>query len=575
MRRNNKTAAKVFTFMLCLTLLTGCSSTGNDSDKGGNTVTATQSPDAGTDNGDKNQAGNTDDKNNTDEGKSSEEITNTVTPDAGNENTDETGKAGEDSGKSGDNASSTEDFTIPAQAAYKKINVEYKNKDLETSFVPGDCTSIVFSENSINAVGKETEISNVNGRQIIRITKKGDYLISGSCSNGQIIVEADKEKDVRLILNGLSLSCADSAPIYEQQCDKMVITLADGSENVLSSDSEYVYDNVEKKHPDAVIFAKDDLVINGNGKLTVDSAYMEGIHSTDSVKLISGNITVSSGDTGVRGKEAVIIKEADLNVTSKGDGIKTTYSDNASLGYVIIEGGNIKVYSARDGIQATGHIQITGGKFDITTDNGVAHAGSEEESKSAKGIKTEKNIFIKGADITVNAAEDAINANGNVIFDDGNATISSYDDAVQADGEIVVNSGSVTVTMSNKGIKGKSVSINGGAVTVASTDDGIKASSGKDEDEDSKVIFGDADAFAAPEDVYIAVTGGTVKVTTDSDCLDSDGNLYITGGSIILDGAKAKEDGGVSYGGVAAISGGSVEAAGVGDIKDKILNKIG
>ena len=563
MRRNNRTAAKVFTFMLCLALLTGCSDTGkndnNPTSEPDSTVTATEQPGqtTGTETGDKDSDKQDPDTGKVDDGAGKNEVENTPTPDSGDS----------------ENKSDASNVDVPAPATFKIISIDYKTKDLETSYVPGDCTSIVFSDNDIKVVGKETEISSVNGRQTVKIIKKGDYLISGSCSNGQIIVEANKEKDVRLILNGLTLSCSDSAPIYEQQCDKMVITLADGTENILSSDSEYIYDNVEKKQPDAVIFAKDDLVINGNGKLTVDSSYMEGIHSTDSVKLISGNITVNSGDTGVRGKEAVIIKEADLNVMSKGDGIKTTYSDNTSLGYVVIEGGNIKVYTAKDGIQATGHIQITGGKLDITTDNGVAHADSEEDSKSAKGIKTENNIFIKGADITVNAAEDAINANGNVIFDDGNATISSYEDAVQADGEIVVNSGSVTVTMSNKGLKGKSVSINGGTVTVASTDDGIKASSGKDEDEDSKVIFGDADAFAAPEDVYIAVTGGTVKVTTDSDCLDSDGNLYITGGSIILDGAKAKEDGGVSYGGVAAISGGSVEAAGVGDIKEKILNK--
>lgn len=571
MRRNNKTAAKVFTFMLCLTLLTGCSSTGNDSDKGGNTVTATQSPDAGTDNGDKNQAGNTDDKNNTDEGKSSEEITNTVTPDAGNENTDETGKAGEDSGKSGDNASSTEDFTIPVQAAYKKINVEYKNKDLETSFVPGDCTSIVFSEDSINAVGMETEISNVNGRQIIKITKKGDYLISGSCSNGQIIVEANKEKDVRLILNGLSLSCADSAPIYEQQCDKMVITLADGSENVLSSDSEYVYDNVEKKQPDAVIFAKDDLVINGNGKLTVDSAYMEGIHSTDSVKLISGNITVSSGDTGVRGKEAVIIKEADLNVTSKGDGIKTTYSDNTSLGYVIIEGGNVKVYTAKDGIQATGHIQITGGTIDITTDNGVAHADSDEDSKSAKGIKSDNNIYISGDSIKINSTEDAINTNGNVIVDGGKLEINSMDDAVKADSSIVVSGGTVEIPDAKEGLKAMNVTVTGGDVIITTEDDGIKASSSKDSDDD-KVVFGEEDPFAVAENTYIAITGGNVNVTSGKDSLDSDGNLYITGGSITVSGS---EDGsvGVDYEGAAYITGGTVEAKGIGDIKDKILNK--
>ncbi|MCR5206134.1 MAG: carbohydrate-binding domain-containing protein [Lachnospiraceae bacterium] len=561
MRNTKKTAAKVFTFLLCLTLLAGCTdSNGNSSQNGnGNDTQVTATADPGNSNTDNDKNNN---NTNTDPTGTVEVST---TPDNGNgdNNTDN---------QTGNNSENSE-FSVPASATFKTVSIEYKNKDLATSYVPGDCTSIVFSEDDVKVVGKETEISYANGRKTVTIVKKGDYLISGSCSNGQIIVEAENEKDVRLILNGVNLTCTDSAPIYEKQCDKMVITLADGSENFLSDTSEYVYDNVEKKHPDAVIFAKDDLVINGNGSLTVNSTYSEGIHSTDSVKLISGNITVKSADNGVRGKEGVIIKEANLDITSKGDGIKTTYSDNTSLGYIIIEGGKIKVYSAKDGIQATGHIQITGGNIDITTDNGVAHADSDEESKSAKGIKSDNNIYIKGAGLKIESVEDGIKAGGNIIFDGDSVSISTIDDAVKADGDIVVNSGNVSVGNAKKGLKGKSVTVNGGSVALITESDGIKASNSKDDDADSKVIFGEDDPFAVSEDVYVAVTGGDLSIATDGDFIDSNGNLYITGGSIVLNGTKAAEDGGVSYKGVAHISGGNIEANGVGDIKDKILNK--
>ena len=394
MRRNNRTAAKVFTFMLCLALLTGCSDTGkndnNPTSEPDSTVTATEQPGqtTGTETGDKDSDKQDPDTGKVDDGAGKNEVENTPTPDSGDS----------------ENKSDASNVDVPAPAAFKIISIDYKTKDLETSYVPGDCTSIVFSDNDIKVVGKETEISSVNGRQTVKIIKKGDYLISGSCSNGQIIVEANKEKDVRLILNGLTLSCSDSAPIYEQQCDKMVITLADGTENILSSDSEYIYDNVEKKQPDAVIFAKDDLVINGNGKLTVDSSYMEGIHSTDSVKLISGNITVNSGDTGVRGKEAVIIKEADINVMSRGDGIKTTYSDNTSLGYVVIEGGNITISAGGDGIHADNELTINDGSIDIT--------------KSKEGIEGSA-VTINGGNVYVYATDDGINACGTTSTDSG------------------------------------------------------------------------------------------------------------------------------------------------------------
>ena len=576
MRKNNKSAAKIFTFLLCLTLLAGCSSTGNETGKDNTQVTTTEAPDNGGSGSEGNSGSSTGDNTSTDD-KSSGGSTDEGK--AGSTDTDKSsgdeGSKGGSTGDASDPGSSQESVNanVPESAKFKTISIDYKTKDLETSFVPGDCTSIVFSEGDVKVNGKDTEISNVNGRQIVKIIKKGDYLISGECSNGQIIVEANKEKDVRLILNGVKLACPDSAPIYEKQCDKMIITLADGTENELSSNLEYVYDNTEKKQPDAVIFAKDDLVINGNGSLMVDTSFSEGIHSTDSVKIISGTIVIDSGDNGIRGKEAVIIKDGKISIVSRGDAIRTTYSDNTSLGYVIIEGGSIATKSMKDGIQATGHIQITGGTFDIYTDNGIAHADSGEDGKSAKGIKTDNDIYIKDASITINSVDDAINNNGNLIIDGGSLSLSALDDAIHTDGNIVVNGGSVTIEQSKEGLEGKSVSVNGGSVTVKASDDGIKATARDDDDSDSKVVFGDANAFAAPEDVYVAVTGGNVSIVTDGDFIDSNGNLYITGGSIVLDGTKASEDGGVSCKGVAHIFGGSIEANGVGDIKDKILNK--
>ena len=257
MRKNNKLAVKAFTFLVCLTLLTGCGNSSGDSKSSGNgdetKVTATAEPGKDGNDSDKNtdDGKKSEDKSGTDDGKSDSKDTDSSkdkdSSGTGDQGTDNNDKSDSDGGnQSGlDNVSS--DVDVPAPAVFKTISIDYKNKDLETSYVPGDCTSIVFSDNDIKVVGKETEISNVDGKQMVKIIKKGDYLISGSCSNGQIIVEANKEKDVRLILAGINLSCKDSAPIYEKQCDKMVITLADGTENVLSDESEYVYEDTEKK----------------------------------------------------------------------------------------------------------------------------------------------------------------------------------------------------------------------------------------------------------------------------------------------------------------------------------------
>ena len=548
-----KSAAKVFTFLLCLSLLTGCSDSGSSDTTPTSAVTGTESDNSGTKDNNDDKVGNTEDGN----------VTATPTDDPNGSGTSDKDD------NSGSQGSSGLTVQVPEAAQYTLINIEYKNKDLATSYVPGDCTSIVFSDNDVKVVGKETEISKADGRVTVKIIKKGDYLISGSCSNGQIIVEAGNEKDVRLILNGVNLTCTDSAPIYEKQCDKMVITLADGSENVLSDTSEYIYDNVEKQQPDSVIFAKDDLVINGNGTLKVNSVYMEGIHSTDSVKLISGNINVNSGDNGVRGKEGVIIKGANLAVTSKGDSIRTTYSDNTSLGYVIIEGGNITLNSAKDGIQATGHIQITGGTLNIKTDGGFTQADEDADTKSSKGIKSENNIYITDATLNINTTDDGIKNGGNLILAGGSVSINSEDDALKSDGSIVLTNCDLNVLKSKEGMKGKNVYIGKANVNVISESDGIKASS-KGDSGDDKVRAGDEDAFSFDSDIYVAVISGTINIKAGSDCIDSDGNLFIAGGTITIDSPKIAENNGISYDGNAYVTGGSVVATGVGDIRGQI-----
>ena len=168
---------------------------------------------------------------------------------------------------------------------------------------------------------------------------------------------------------------------------------------------------MEKKNPDACIFAKDDLVINGNGTLNIKTKSAEGIHSTDSVKIISGNINIESGDRAIRGKEFVIIKEADINIKTESDAIRTTIDDDAQLGYVVIEGGNIKIETDSEGIQATGNVQITGGSLDINADG-----------KKANAIKSDRIVFIENATVKVNSNKD-IKAVSGVIADEGTIVV--------------------------------------------------------------------------------------------------------------------------------------------------------
>ena len=375
-------AFKAAAVLLSLTLLTACGNSNNDNNDGGTGTPAVTSE--------------------------ADKPTDTVTDTPAVTSTD---PAGTDTPVPTDTDDAKDDPEIldPEEGTrvygeYKMIEIDYKPKDLTASYDPTDVTYIEFSNDGIAVSGKkDVPVSSINGRQKVTIDKKGTYVISGECSNGQVVVEADKEKDVRLILNGLKLTCPDSAAIYEKECDKILITLVDGTENVISATSNFVYEDADKKNPDACIFAKDDLVINGNGSLKITSSVCEGIHSTDSLKIISGTIDVETTQRAIRAKKYIAIKDGNITIKSEEDSIRTTKDDDVAFGHIVIDGGNINIYTNSEGIQATGTVQITGGTLDISA-----------KGQKSNAIKTDKMLYIVNAKVTVDSKKD-LKASGGII----------------------------------------------------------------------------------------------------------------------------------------------------------------
>lgn len=129
--------------------------------------------------------------------------------------------------------------------------------------------------------------------------------MSGALSDGQIVIEAAKTDKVHLVLNGVDITSKTSAPIHASQCDKLIITLADGTENSLTdAGSSFQYVDPVEKEPNAALFCKDDLTINGTGALTVNAGFKNGIVSKDDLLIVSGDITVTAANHGLRGNDS-------------------------------------------------------------------------------------------------------------------------------------------------------------------------------------------------------------------------------------------------------------------------------
>ena len=200
---------------------------------------------------------------------------------------------------------------------------------------------------------------------ILTITLPGEYLLRGSLSNGQIIVDCEVEGKVRLFFSGITVHCENAPALYIKKCSpRLTIDLAEGTVNELSDGAEYA--DKESKI-DAVIFSKSDLTITGTGVLNVTGAYRDGIVSKDDLRIKSGTINVNAVHNGVIGKDCVEIYGGEIKVHAGNDGIKTT-NDDTDRGYILVEGGTVSILCGDDPLSFVRGISLTVGTVDAAID---------------------------------------------------------------------------------------------------------------------------------------------------------------------------------------------------------------
>ena len=140
----------------------------------------------------------------------------------------------------------------------------------------------------------------------------------------------------------------------------------------------------------------------------------------------------------------------------------------------------------------------------------------------------------------------------------GTFSLATGDDGIHSDENVTISGGEITVTQSYEGIEGASIDITGGTIRVASSDDGLNAAGGND----SSGFFGRPGGFSTSSDYYIRISGGVIYVNAAGDGIDSNGNLYVTGGTVYVEGPTDNGNGALDYDGTAYITGGTVVALG-------------
>jgi hypothetical protein len=418
-----------------------------------------------------------------------------------------------------------------------------------------DVIDVELSGDSISV--DATGVATVEGSKVT-ITSAANYRITGSLIDGQIIVDTNDEETVRLILNGIDISCSNSSPIYIVDAKKVIMFLQAGTENYVADGASYILEP-DTDEPNAAVFSRTDFTIYGDGTLNVDGNYNDGIASKDGLIIKSGTITISSVDDGLRGKDYLIVKDGTITLNVDGDGFKSDNDADATRGYVSIEKGAISITSDGDAIEAQTDVIITGGELILTSGGGST--SSLSQGTSAKGVKGIVSVVIDGGTITANCADDAIHSNLNIIVNGGSFDILTGDDGFHADTYLTINGGNINIPKSFEGLESAVITINNGYIKIESTDDGINIAGGNDD--------GPADPFAPPnEGQWLHINGGYIIVSSGADGIDTNGFMDMSGGIVIVNGPvdggwNTKPNAAIDYGeGDFNITGGTVVAVG-------------
>lgn len=436
-----------------------------------------------------------------------------------------------------------------SSVSYSYINTEFDSDDLEIGYDETSAVNIKLNKTSAEISGKG---ANADG-SVVTITDEGVYVVSGELSNGRLVVDAGKKKDIRIILNGAKITCDDNAPLYIKQADKVIITLDENSENVLTDGASYLNDE-DDSNVDGALFSRSDLTINGSGKLTVNANYKHGIVCKDDLVIAGGDYNLTAKSGGIYGKDSLRIKNGNFEINAGSNGIKSTNSDENEKGYIYIKDGNFNITSETDGIESVDSLVIDGGEFNLKTGGGSSNASVKQNGErnenwgrwgekppedkmqvpdgnimppdnggqmgTPDNIGQKPNINDKQNNIPTEQVSNKTNDNSS---DTNNEveTESSSAKGLKADKDIVFNGGKYTVDSSDDSIHSNgNILINNGEANLKSGDDGIHT------DENLDITNGKItieQSYEGVEGVNINITGGEVTINSSDDGINAGG----------------------------------------------------
>ena len=345
----------------------------------------------------------------------------------------------------------------------------YSESDPDTEIISANVTSSGAIDASDLFTGRdltqaadlsEAVYYTLNDGQDISISEEGVYVLTGSASEVTVIVDAASEDKVQIVLDGVSITNTNSPCIYVKNADKVFITTT-SSENTLVVSGTFTADG--DTNTDAVIFSKDDLVLNGTGVLNISSSD-NAVASKDDIKVTGGSYVIYCASDAFEAHDMIAVADGSIMISSEGDGFKAKNDEDDTQGMIYICGGTIDIEAGDDGMHAVCILQIDGGS--VTVDAAEAleatwvqiNAGERSLSATDDGI----NASAKSAAYTP-----TLEVNGGSVF----VSMAAGDtDALDSNGYLYINGGTLDINAQSPFDYDLGAEYNGGTIYVNGTE---------------------------------------------------------------------------------------------------------
>ncbi len=473
----------------------------------------------------------------------------------------------------------------------------FTDRDKKTEYDESKAVKIKLNGKSVTSTSQSVKISD----STVTITEEATYVISGELSDGKIIVDAPDTAKLQIVFDGVNITSKTSAALYILEADKVFLTLAEGSENILTNGGSFTA--IDDNNVDATLFSKQDLTINGSGSLTISSPAGHGIVCKDDLVITGGTFEINSASHGIEANDSVRITNASLTIDAGKDAIHSENNDDSSKGFVYIsKGADIKAAAEGDGITAGAFMQIADGNIDLLVGGGSENGSkehsdsfggfmgggrpdgmkggmqhgnmqnttttTEDTSTSMKGLKAENSLLISNGNITINSADDSIHSNNSVIINGGDFEIASGDDAIHAEENLTVTAGNIDITESYEGLEALHIEVIGGNISLVASDDGLNAAGGADQsgfNGGRDGMFGGGKpggngmngGMSSNSNGSIKVSGGKLYIKSSGDGMDANGTLEISDGYTVVVGPTHGDTATLDYDISGVITGGT------------------